>query len=304
MTIDKDKPWVPVRILNPDATRKLLIQGTRVAIAERLHPADQISEVMEPSLSVNSTAPVQKKVRFQPPKEFSDLFDLSNSTFNSEQIDELLSLLWDYSDVFLKKGDKLGCTDVLEFEIKLKEDARPFKASPYRTNPKLRKEISQQVKQLLEDGIIHPSVSPFGSPVLLVSKADGTYRMVIDYRMQNHQTIVDNFPLVRISDCLESLGSTKAKYFSTLDLQSGYHQVPIAESSKPYTAFVTHDGLYEFNRMSFGLTNAPACFSRLMTRVLQNLNWEIALLYLDDIIVFSKDFKDHISNLEAVFQRL
>ena len=304
VTIDKDKPWVPVRILNPDATRKLLIQGTRVAIAERLHPADQISEVMEPSLSVNSTAPVQKKVRFQPPKEFSDLFDLSNSTFNSEQIDELLSLLWDYSDVFLKKGDKLGCTDVLEFEIKLKEDARPFKASPYRSNPKLRKEISQQVKQLLEDGIIRPSVSPFGSPVLLVSKADGTYRMVIDYRMQNHQTIVDNFPLVRISDCLESLGSTKAKYFSTLDLQSGYHQVPIAESSKPYTAFVTHDGLYEFNRMSFGLTNAPACFSRLMTRVLQNLNWEIALLYLDDIIVFSKDFKDHISNLEAVFQRL
>ena len=128
--------------------------------------------------------------------------------------------------------------------------------------------------------------------------------MVIDYRFQNSQTIVDTFPIVRIADCLESLGSSKAKYFSTLDLQSGYHQVPIAKSSKQYTAFVTHDGLYEFNRMSFGLTNAPACFSRLMTHVLQNLNWEIALLYLDDIIVFSKDFKGHITNLEVIFQRL
>ena len=103
---------------------------------------------------------------------------------------------------------------------------------------------------------------------------------------------------------METLGSCGAKYFSTLDLESGYFQVPISESSKPYTAFVTHDGLYEFNRMSFGFTNAPACFSRLMTRVLQNLNWEIALVYLDDIICFSKTFKEHISNLTAIFQRL
>ena len=166
----------------------------------------------------------------------------------------------------------INCTDVLDFGITLKNDAKPFKAQPYRSNPKLRKEITQQVNKLLDEEIIRPSVSPYGSPVLLVSKPDGTYRMVVDYRQLNSQTVMDNFPLCRIQDSLESLGSANAKFFSTLDLQSGYHQVPIEEKSKQYTAFVTHDGLFEFNRLSFGLANAPACFSRLMTRVLQGLN--------------------------------
>ena len=305
VSISQDKPWVSIRILNTYPTKRTIAQGTRIATAERLSIATQIMEPEEnPTKAVNSSRANQQRVRFKPPEDFCDTFDLTNSTFNSQQKDELLCLLWEYSDIFLKKGDKLGCTDVLDFEIKLKDGARPFKASPYRSNPKLRKEISQQVKEMLDDDIIRPSVSPYGSPVLLVSKPDGSYRMVIDYRYLNSQTVVDNFPMIRISDSLESLGSSKAKYFSTLDLQSGYHQVPIAESSKQYTAFVTHDGLYEFNRMSFGLTNAPACFSRLMTRVLQNLNWEIALLYLDDIIVFSKDFEDHMTNLQAIFQRL
>ena len=125
VTIDCNKPWVTIRILNPDNTKKHLPQGTRIASAERLNLADQITEPEDLSLTVNNTT-ASRKVRFQPPKEFSDLFDLRKSTFNSEQANELLCLLWDYSDVFLKKGDKLGCTDLLEFEIKLKKDARPF----------------------------------------------------------------------------------------------------------------------------------------------------------------------------------
>ena len=140
VTIDCNKPWVPVRILNPDNTKKHLPQGTRIASTERLNLADQITEPEYLPLIVNNTF-ASRKVRFQPPKE---LFDLRKSTFNSEQANELLCLLWDYSDVFLKKGDKLGWTDLLEFEIKLKKNARPFKASPYRSNPKLRKEISSQ----------------------------------------------------------------------------------------------------------------------------------------------------------------
>ena len=140
--------------------------------------------------------------------------------------------------------------------------------------------------------------------MLLVGKPGGTYRAVVDYRNLNLQCHLDNFPMISCQDSLESLGSANAKYFSTIDLQSGYYQVPIEESSKPYTAFVTHDGLWEWNRMSFGLANAPACFTRLMTRVLQGLNWEIALLYLDDVIIFSKHFEGHLTNLRAVFTRL
>ena len=180
-----------------------------------------------------------------------------------------------------------------------------FKTRPYRSNPKLRKEITHQVNKLLDEEIIRPSVSPYGSPVLLVAKPYGTYYMVVDYRQFNSQTVMDYFPLCRIQDSRqESLGYANAKFFSTLDLQSGYHQVPIEEKSKQYTAFVTHDGLFEFNRFSFGLANAPACFSRLMARVLQGLNWDVALLYLDDIICFSRDFIGHLVNLRAPFERL
>ena len=140
--------------------------------------------------------------------------------------------------------------------------------------------------------------------MLLVNKPDGSFRAVVDYRNLNQKCHLDNFPMISCQDSLESLGSANAKYFSTIDLQSGYYQVPIEESSKQYTAFVTHDGLYEFNQMSFGLANAPACFTRLMTRVLQGLNWEIALLYLDDVIIFSKDFESHLANLSSVFTQL
>ena len=294
ITIDPTKPWIPICILNPYLHDKTIKKGTKLATIERLTKACKVMDLCNPVEDKN-------KVRFSPPPEFTELFDQSESTFSDSEKLELMCLLWEFSDIFLKKGDKLKCTDVLEFKINLKEDAKPFKARPYRSNPKLRKEITKQVQQLLQDGIIRPSTSPYGSPVLLVSKPDGTYRAVIDYRHLNSQTIMDNFPMISCQDSLESIGSAHARYFSTIDLQSGYYQVPIEESSKPYTAFVTHDGLYEFNRMSFGLANAPACFTRLMTRVLHGLNWDIALLYLDDIIIFSKDFKGHLDNLQAIF---
>ena len=304
VTIEAQKPWIPVRILNPYSTPMTIPKNMTIAIAHRLGIADNILEFDTGESQLLSNTTTQQKVRFQPPDDFTELFDLSLSTFTEQQRQELLCLLWEYSDVFLKKDDKLGCTDVLEFDITLTQDAKPFKASPYRSNPKLRKEISKQVQEMLDDDIIRPSVSPYGSPVLLVSNPDKSYRFVVDYRHLNSMTVKDNFPVAHLLDSLQSLGSCQAKYFSTMDLQSGYFQVPVAESSKQYTAFVTHDGLYEFNRMSFGLTNAPVCFSRLMSRVLQNLNWEIALLYLDDIIVFSKTFEEHMINLSKVFDRL
>ena len=194
--IDNDKPWIPLRILNPFVTTQTIKKGTRLAIAERLTVADIICE-HDPNFSktANVNTKAQQQVRFQPPDDFCKLFDLSESTFSDKEKQELLCLLWNFSDIFLKHGDKLKCTDVLEFEIKLKDDAQPFKACPYRSNPKLRKEISRQVKQMLGDDIIRPSTSSYGSPVLLVSKPDGTYRFVIDYRKLNSMTLQDNFPM-------------------------------------------------------------------------------------------------------------
>ena len=169
ITLDDQNPWVPVRLLNPYPTTKTVTKGTKIAIAERLTKADHIAELSPINMKTsNAAVRSHQKVRFHPPDDFCALFDLTSSTFNAQQKQELLCLLWEYADIFLKRGDKLGCTDILEFEVNLKDDAQPFKAAPYRSNPKLRKEISRQVKEMLEDDIIRPSTSQYGSPVLLV----------------------------------------------------------------------------------------------------------------------------------------
>ena len=143
------------------------------------------------------------------------------------------------------------------------------------------------MKEMLRDGVIRPSRSPWASPVVMVKKKDGSLRFCVDFRQVNDVTIKDAHPLPRIDDTLESLHG--ARYFSTLDLKSGYWQVPIREEDKAKTAFRASNGqLFEFNQLPFGLCNAPATFSRLMDRALAGLAWEVCLYYLDDIIVFSK----------------
>ena len=239
----------------------------------------------------------------EPPEQFKAMFDLSKSTFTNEQRDTLRKLLWEYNDIFAGLGNSLGKTDVMQFEIELKDDAVPFKARPYRSNPTVRAEIKKQVQDMLRKDIIEPSTSQFGSPVLLVSKPDGSYRFCIDYRKLNSMTKIDCHPIARADDCLESLGASGAKYFTSLDLESGYWQLPVHPNSRQYTAFVTHDGLYQCKRMSFGLVNAPSVFSRLMSRVLQGLAWDICLVYLDDVIIFSSTFEEHLVRLRQVFDR-
>ena len=215
------------------------------------------------------------------------------------------SLLWEFKDIFPDKSEKFGCTNLIKFRITLRKDSHPIKARPYRSNPRLRKEITRQVQDMMNDDIIRPSTSSYVSPVLLVEKADGSLRFVTDFRRMNAENIVPEPAILPRIDCsLESIGSSKATLFSTLDMLKGYWQIPIEESSKQYTAFITHDGVFEYNRMPFGLANSPACFVRLMTRVLHGLIWESCLVYIDDIIVFSKDFPQHLARLRSVFDRI
>ena len=155
---------------------------------------------------------------------------------------------------------------------------------------------------MLENDIIEPSVSPWASPIVLVRKSDGTFRFCVDYRRLNSVTHQDAFPLPRIDATLDNLGA--ARFFSTLDLQSGYWQVPVNECDREKTAFVTPSGLYQFKCMPFGLTNAPATFQRLMNAVLRGLTPSQCLVYLDDIIVFSSTFDEHIHRLRSVFGAL
>ena len=166
----------------------------------------------------------------------------------------------------------------------------------------LRDTVDQLVQEMLERNVIRPSQSPWASPIVLVKKKDGTLRFCVDYRRLNAVTKLDVFPLPRIDDTLDLLSQTK--YFTTLDLASGYWQVEMCESDREKTAFTTYSGLYEFNVMPFGLCNAPATFQRLMELVLTGLTQKSCMVYIDDILVFRKTFEEHLIHLRQVFDRL
>lgn len=200
-------------------------------------------------------------------------------------------LLSRYSDVFAKHEGDLGCTSLIEHCIPLLDDVpvRQFEA------------VKAHIKQLLDGQVIRESCSPYASPIL-VKKKDGSLRMCVDYRQVNAKTCKDAFPLPRIEESFDALSG--AKWFSTLDLASGYNQVPVAEEDKYKTAFCTPFGLFEFNRMPFGLCNAPSTFQRLMERVFGDQSFQSLLLYLDDVIIFSSSIDQHLQRLEMVLNRL
>lgn len=308
--VNLGKAIIPVKLLNLSKQATEVPAHFPIATCRELENDERICDRNQPpSLSVNSTTndmpTVTRPGEQNNQANFMKQFDLQETSLTAEQVKELSKLLWEYNDIFAQPGQKLGCTDLVEFNIRLRPDAKPIRARPYRSNPKIRKEIRKQVEKMLKDKIIRPSTSNYVSPVLLVAKADSSYRFCTDYRSMNSKNIVpESATLPRIDDSLESIGSARAKIFTTLDLEKGYWQIPVSEESKQYTAFCTHDGVFEYERMPFGLANSPACFMRLMSRVLQGLTWETCLVYLDDIIIFSQDFEEHLTRVRAVFDRL
>ena len=155
---------------------------------------------------------------------------------------------------------------------------------------------------MLEKGIIQESVSPWSSPVVLVKKKNGQFRFCVDFRAVNQVTRKDSFPMPLVSDTLDAFSGTQ--YFTTLDMKSGYWQIELHPSARERTAFVTQNGVYEFLVMPFGLTNSGASFQRLMGHILRELEYRFALIYIDDVIIFSKSIEDHLVHLEEVFRRL
>ena len=230
-----------------------------------------------------------------------EALNLSSEKLSVEKQKQLRDLLDEFSDVFALSDAELGCTNLVKHSIDTGEN-RPFRRQPYRTPIVRREVISQMTEDMTKQGIIQPSMSPWASPVILVPKKDGSLRFCIDYRQLNSLTKKDVYPLPRIDDILDTLG--EAKYFSSLDLASGYWQVELDEDARQKSAFSTHQGLFEFIRMPFGLCNAPATFQRLMQVVLAGLEGKICHVYLDDILILSKTFAEHLQHLKEVFMRL
>lgn len=184
---------------------------------------------------------------------------------------------------FPSADGKLGFTNMAQHAIDT-GDAQPISCVPYRVSATERRIIIEKITEILKTKRHSPVFSPWAAPVVLVKKKSGDYRFCIDYRRLNAVTKNDVYPLPRMDDVFDRLAG--AKYFSSLELMSGYWQVPVANAYTCKTAFVTPEGLYEFLRMPFGLNNAPSTFQRLMDRVLARLKWQMCLVYLDDVLIF------------------
>jgi len=196
----------------------------------------------------------------------------------------------------------LATIHATEHAIVTPADAVPIRAQPHRTGPFKRQIIADQTNKMLKLKVIEPSHSAWVSPVVIVPKKNGKARFCVDYRRLNHITKKDTYPLPRREDCLESLGD--AKVFTSLDCTAGYWQVPLRPADREKTAFKTHSEIYHWLSMSFGLTNAPATFQRALDIILSGLKWQLCLVYLDDVIIFSASAEQHVKDVDVVLTRL
>jgi len=219
-----------------------------------------------------------------------------------EQKEQMKALLMKHKDLFSTSDTDIGTCSKTKHRIDLLDET-PFKMRHRRIPPNMVEEVRLHLEQLLACGIITPSKSPWASPVVLVRKKNGKLRMCVDYRTLNAKTIKDSYALPRIEDVFDCLSG--AKYFSTLDMKSGYHQIEIEEEHKERTAFTVGAlGFHQFEKMPFGLSNAPATFQRNSEQMLGDLNMKICVIYLDDLIIFSKTFEEHLQNINTIFNRL
>lgn len=216
---------------------------------------------------------------------------------------ELLPLCKEFAKIFHLSGDKPTVNNFYRQKLLLR-DNEPVYVKNYRLPQSQKTEVREQVKKLLADGLIELSTSNYNSPLIVVPKksTDGVkkWRLCVDFRLLNKKLIPDKHPLPRIDEILDGLG--RARYFSVMDLQSGYHQIPLEKESRPLTAFSTDSGFYQFKVLPFGISTAPAAFTRMMMIAFSGLTPEQAFIYMDDLIVIGFSEKEHLINLRKVFE--
>ena len=306
---------IPVRVLNASASEVHIKSGSLIGTFESIQ-ADQVLEGVplaapgasnhQPHPGTSSTPEVnamhESHSDLTVPSHLTRLFEQACEVCTSDgQKASIAMLLRTYSDVFSKEDSDVGLTHLVQHSIPMKPGATPIKQAPRRLGHFKEEEVDRQVKDLETRGLIEPSSAAWSSPVVLVKRKDGKLRFCIDYRKVNSNTIGDAYPLPRIDESLDALAGSKL--FSTLDLLSGYWQIPLDEDARDKSTFVTRNGLWRWRVMPFGLCSAPATFERLMERVLRGLHWKSLLLYLDDVIIFSSDMDSHIERLEVVLMR-
>ena len=296
-----------VRVMNTSNEDYVISRGTYIGPAEEVEICSEVGESSGLNEDINVVdAATCLKMESQPESESSithvqPVIQSLPEDLSDDQKEEAPKFIEKHADLFSKSEFDIGRTPLVQHVIDTGHH-RPFK-QPLRRHPLSQLPIiDEHVEQMLSNDVIEPAASPWASNVVLVRRKDNSFRFCIDYRALNLRTCQDSYPLPRIDSCLDSLGG--ATLFSTLDLRSGYWQVPMQPESAEKTAFVTRKGVWKFKVMPFGLTNAPAVFQRLMDAVLAGLAWEVCLVYPDDVVVFSNTFERHIERLSLVFERL
>jgi RNase H-like domain found in reverse transcriptase/Reverse transcriptase (RNA-dependent DNA polymerase)/Integrase zinc binding domain/Integrase core domain/Chromo (CHRromatin Organisation MOdifier) domain len=197
---------------------------------------------------------------------------------------------------------RLGKVSATSHRIDLVPGTRPVHAQPYRAGGRAREVEREEIEKMMTQGVIEPAMSEWASPIVLVSKSDGSLRFCVDYRRLNAITVPDTYPLPRMDECIDSLGD--AAIFTTLDCNSGYWQIPVDPPDRDKTTFTSHYGTYRFRRLPFGLRNAPATFQRAIDVILSGIKWKTCLVYLDDVIIFSPDRETHLAHVDEALSLL
>ena len=308
----KRQKTTPVQLFNPSeesvCVRKDTIIGyafpTAVAPAEStsFQSTSMTTEEHQPNCEQLDDEQLLEELEDAMPSHLITLYNKSSESLEVDQKIKLASVLIKFAGSFSSSSTDIGLTDIISHEINT-GNSPPFRLPLRRQGLQKEEQIKAAVEDGLSRGVMEESSSPWASPPVVVAKKDGTSRFCIDFRKLNSVTKIDRYPLPKFDDCIDSLHGSR--FFCSLDLQSGYWQVPLKTSrDREKTAFLTKQGLFQFTVLPFGLCNAPATFERLMENVLRHLQWEKCLLYLDDILIYGRTFDETLHNLELVLERL
>ena len=319
--LEKRSPLLPLGIDIQSAYAMLATGSNRIAVVLRNNTRDWIEigkgTPVARMVAANQVPRVIDTISAERPKEqptlteaeqqvlLLDKLDLSGlEAWPTKQAEKACGLLWEYHDIFSLEKHDMGHTNVTKHKIVLKDlDTPPFKEWFCRIPPPQLDEVREHLKLMLDAIVVQPSNSPWCNAVVLVRKKDGSLCFHIDFRRLNALMVKDSHPLPHICETLESLA--RAAHYSTFDLSSGFWQVPMDEESKQYTAFTLGSMvLHKCESMPFGLCNTPPTFQRFMQNCLGELNLTYCLIYLDDVIVFSKMPEEHLQRMRVVFDRL